>query len=334
MATATLTAIQNKVRRLTRSPSTNQLADTTLNEYINTFILYDMPQELRLFSLHKVYKFVLTPFQDTYNLNTLTTDSGETLSNVLLDINPPFYVDGYKTYYAQSREAFYNVYPFNIQTVQIATGDGTQGPFTGSITNVGINSNGSPPNTGPYILPNSVMISCLTTSNGKLAVSDNGSGTLSGNGSGTINYYTGAYSVTFDDNTLSGQPINVHMNLYTANRPSAVLYYDNTFVFRPVPDQPYTINFEYYALPTELSTSSDVPNLKEWWQYIAYGAAIKVLQDRMDMETVASIMPEFKKQERLVLRRTLVQNSTQRTATIYSEQAGLYGAFDFYYNRF
>jgi len=39
----------------------------------------------------------------------------------------------------------------------------------------------------------------------------------------------------------------------------------------------------------------------------------------MDMESVALLMPEFKKQECLINRRTIVQYASQRTATIYTE---------------
>ena len=78
--------------------------------------------------------------------------------------------------------------------------------------------------------------------------------------------------------------------------------------------------------PSELLNGAQMPELSEWWQYIAYGAARKVLQDRMDMDTLAMIEPEYKKQESLVLRRTIVQQTTQRTSTIYTEQtAGAYG---------
>jgi hypothetical protein len=80
--------------------------------------------------------------------------------------------------------------------------------------------------------------------------------------------------------------------------------------------------------PTELLAANTSPDIEQWWQYIAYGAAKKILEDRMDMETVAKIAPEFKMQERLALRRTLVQNKSQRTPTIYTEQASLGADFD------
>jgi hypothetical protein len=42
----------------------------------------------------------------------------------------------------------------------------------------------------------------------------------------------------------------------------------------------------------------------------------------MDLESVQQIMPEFKMQEKLVLRQTIVQNSNERTATIFTESVG------------
>lgn len=47
----------------------------------------------------------------------------------------------------------------------------------------------------------------------------------------------------------------------------------------------------------------------------------------MDIDSVALIEPEYKKQEALVLRRTIVQNTTQRVATIYTEQVSITGSY-------
>ena len=71
-----------------------------------------------------------------------------------------------------------------------------------------------------------------------------------------------------------------------------------------------------------LLTSGQSPQLEEWWQYIAYGSAKKIFEDRLDMESVQMIVPEYRKQETLCLRRTIVQYTNERTATIYTEQAG------------
>ena len=73
----------------------------------------------------------------------------------------------------------------------------------------------------------------------------------------------------------------------------AVLFYDDAFIFRPVPDQPYRAQVQVYIQPTQLLEEGS-PQLYEWWQYIAYGAAKKIFEDRTDFESVQTLMPEFK----------------------------------------
>ena len=85
----------------------------------------------------------------------------------------------------------------------------------------------------------------------------------------------------------------------------------------------YDVTIECNVQPTEILAFDQSPDLEQWWQYIAYGAAKKVLEDRTDMETVQLLMPEFMKQQQLVLRRTLAQQGDQRASTIYTDQSGL-----------
>ena len=67
----TLAAIQQKVRRLTRCPSENQLTTDDLNNYINTFVIYDFPEQLRTFNLRQQFTFTCNPFQDVYYTNEI-----------------------------------------------------------------------------------------------------------------------------------------------------------------------------------------------------------------------------------------------------------------------
>lgn len=94
---------------------------------------------------------------------------------------------------------------------------------------------------------------------------------------------------------------------------------------RPIPDQVYKIEIEVQERPTELLSASRSPELEQWWQYIAYGAAKKIFEDRTDTDSIQVIMPEFKQQERLVLRRTINQQTQNRVQTIYTEQTDLFG---------
>jgi hypothetical protein len=109
MANSTLQAIQTKVRRLTRSPSLSQISDNQLNEYINTFILYDFPEHLRLFSLRTVLTFYTQPGVDTYETNTTDpTDPLYNFKNKYTTVNPPAYIAGYQALWSQSKDQFFD----------------------------------------------------------------------------------------------------------------------------------------------------------------------------------------------------------------------------------
>lgn len=355
-----LTQIQQKVRRLTRTPSTSQLSDAELNNYINTFVVYDFPEQLRTFNLRKSFTFYTNPGQDVYNTD-IASFAGATnnllynFQNLYITVHPPMYVSGFQGFYSQSREQFFGIYP-QVRNILFTglNGDGTPGPFTGVINTQ--QTLPSPANNQLLgLLQGHVLFDCVGTNGIGLSLVDvpvvdpvTGYKTVNGNlydpnsaayqaaiqtpptvvtAANTINYLTGVFTITFSANTLANAPINsqtVPMNLA---RPQAMLYYNNQFTIRPVPDQSYPVNFEVYQRPTALLAVGQAPELEEYWQYLAYGCAKKIFEDRMDMDSVQMIMPEFKTQERLVLRRTLVQHSNERTATIYTEQvSGMYGS--------
>lgn len=355
-----LTQIQTKVRRLTRNPSPSQLSDAELNNYINTFVVYDFPEQLRTFNLRKSFTFYTNPGQDVYNTD-IASFSGATTNllynfqNLYMTIHPPVYISGFQGFYSQSREQFIGIYP-QVRNILFTgfNGNGTPGPFTGVINT---QQNLFPPlpnNQLLGLLQGHVLFDTLGTNAIGLSLVDvpvvdpaTGYKTQNGNlydpnsaayqaalqtpptvvtANNTINYITGVYTITFSANTLVGAPINSQTVPQNLGLPQALLYYNNQFTVRPVPDQSYPVNFEVYQRPTALLAAGQSPELEEYWQYIAYGAAKKIFEDRLEMENVNLIMPEFKAQERLVLRRTLVQHSNERTATIYTEQTGgMYG---------
>lgn len=309
-----LTNIRTKVRRLTRSPSTAQLTDADIDNYVNNFVLYDFPEHLRLFKLRTEFTFFTQPFIDTYSTNTtVATDPLYNFKNQYISVHPPVYIAGYNSFYSQNPEQFYAIYPI-INTIQSIgpTGDGVTTNFTGTLANI-------------PVLRNNVLFSSVDVNNNGLALIDDGAGNLIVPNNilvmmGTINYVTGAFNLTFPTAPASGQTINSQTVPYVASQPQALMYYQDTFTVRPVPDQPYRIMMEVYIRPTALLAGTDMPDLSEWWQYIAYGASKKVFEDRMDLESVSLIMPEFKKQEMLIQRRTIVQYTNERTATIYTDQ--------------
>lgn len=360
MADSTLSAIRTKVRRLTRSLSEAQLSTAQLDEYINTFVLYDFPEHLRTFNLRVTYSFYTNPGQDEYPTDTLSfagavNNALYNFQNRYLTIHAPIYISGYQAFFSQSREQFYGIYPIINSVAQTGlTGDGLTQIFSGVVNTTQANP-GPAQQINQGLLQRNVLFTSIGTNGVGLAMADvpvvdptSGYKTQEGNlydvnsaayqaalvtpptvvdATNTINYLSGAFTVTFSAPPDSGIPINSQTVPVVLTLPQALLYYGNTFIVRPVPDQSYKVNFECYIRPTELLTANQSPNLEEWWQYIAYGASKKIFEDKMDLESVQMIMPEFKQQERLCLRRTLVQYTNERTATIYTEQTQTSGGY-------
>lgn len=321
---STLANIQTKVRRLTRTPSQNQMTDAELNNYINTFVLYDFPEHLRMFSLRTNLTFYCQPYIDIYTTNTTNPDDPlYNFSQKYISIHEPVFIAGYQVFYSQSQEQFNGIYPIisNIASIGVA-GDGLTANFAGMLSQSAI-----------PIMQNRVLFSSVDINNNGIALVDEPQSASIGNLydsndiptgplRGRINYITGAYTLNFDPTTPPGvnAAINSQTVPYVPNRPQALMFYQNTFTLRPIPDQPYRIDMETYIRPAELLATNQMPELSEWWQYIAYGASKKVFEDRMDMDSVNMIMPEFKRQESLILRRAIVQQTNERVATIYTEQ--------------
>jgi hypothetical protein len=351
MADSTLNAIQLKVRRLTRSPSQSQITDAQIDEYINTFILYDFPSQLRLFSARQTFTFYTIPNVDQYATNTTYANNPlYQFQQKYITVHEPLYIGGFRAYYTQSRDEFYGMWPQINAQIQIGVGDGVTTTFSATAQTTFIE---------PPFIQNNVTFSATAADNSALTMVDVpvvdavGNPTMNGNlyvpgfqpatpptvviPSNTVNYLTGAYTITFaNDQNMETAPsgssllTNPSQNQifaqtipYLASIPTSMLYFDNMFTLRPVPQISYPVQMEVYVRPTQLISDEQSPQLEQWWQYIAYGAAIKVLQDRTDLDTVQLLMPEFKEQERMVLRTTLVQEATQRASSIYQQQTSL-----------
>ena len=345
VATSSLNTIQQKVRRLTRSPSESQLTTDDLNQYINTFVLYDFPESVRLFNLLTTFEFFTEPYKDTYTFSTDPADPLYDFENRFITVNPPIYIAGWQAEFYEDRTKFFGLYPLLESIASIGTtGNGSTQTFSGVVT---ANQAIIPPalnnNTqGTILLRENVLFSSVDNNNAGLAMIDYPINPTFGNlyvpgGAPTsttvqdpnnyINYLTGQFVVTFVNAPQVGFAINSQTLPLQPSIPRSMLFYDGQFTLRPVPDQPYRVQMEVFQRPTELLSGSQNPNLNEWWQYIAYGCAIKVFQDRMDLDSVNLIMSEFKHQESLILRRTIVQQTSQRTATIYTDNYGNSSAY-------
>lgn len=299
---ATLTDIRLKVRRVTGLASSNQITDAELDDYINTFYLYDFPEHLRLINLKEVYTFNTQPDIDRYAF-TLN-------SNV--SIEGPAYVSGYPIQIFQDRELFFSYYSnANRMYVQtLTTGTGIAGPYAGTITAI------------PVLRDQRVLISTVDNAGNALSALDDGTGTFVGNvvAGSTINYLTGAIAnLTWTGAIAAGDVITVQSINYQAARPQAVLFFNDILQLWPVPDMAYKFDINTYITPTALAAVIDEPVLQEWWQLIAYGAALKIFADKLDMENYGKVNVFFNEQKKLVERRTLKQISINRVSTIYSD---------------
>ena len=328
---STLAQIRTKVRRLTGRPSPQQITDAQIDDYINTFYLYDMPETLRLVTQESVFEFMTEANVSEYDLNTLPIWTGvqnEPAVDIYLTIKPPAYIAGYQSFWSQDREQFFRGYPELAQIKSTIEGDGTPGPYTVNFANT-------------PLLQRQVTVGAIDTTDTAVNCRDVPTTRTSGTWevinsntviNGSINYLTGAVDVTFNTNIPAGNTVTFTAVPYQPSRPLAILFYQNILTLRPVPDQSYLVKLNAYKRPTALLSSGESPELQQWWQYLAYGASKKIFEDSQDPEGLRAIAVGLNEQERLVLRRTLVIRTTQRTATIYTEMTGFpYGNFN---NRF
>ena len=360
---ATLQDIRNKIRRITARPNDNQITDSQIDDYINTYYIYDMPEQLKMESFRTTWQFVTQPNIMTYNMPVDT----------YLQSTVPVYIAGYQCVMTQNRESFYRYCPnLNFMQQAISLGNGGNGsivPYIGTLSSVPImagfpqnfdsTSPGQPP---PMSLFNwRVMFSAPNTTGGMSILVDSGPSTADKTigylydpeldlydptggitWRGTINYITGAYVLGnivnvlgFRDSVPNGASINVQYTPYVASRPQNVCVFQDQILLFPIPDQAYTVSFEVYQKPTaffwDLSDplnpvpppGTSTPQLKELWQLLAYGAADKIFADNADFENLGKFRPLLEEQMKLCMRRTIGQYSSERAATIYTEQTGL-----------
>ena len=140
----------------------------------------------------------------------------------------------------------------------------------------------------------------------------------------TINYLTGTITnLYFPVNIPSGTNINVQGLYFQSGLPRGILFYNNILTFRAPPDTQYLVELDAYLSPTAfLNTNSAIP-FGYMAEYIARGAARKILSDTGDVEQFMFYEPLFKEQELLVWKRSQRIWTGTRTQTIYSQGVGM-----------
>lgn len=144
----------------------------------------------------------------------------------------------------------------------------------------------------------------------------------------TINYITGQVQVTFPVIIPNGNNINAQVFFYQTGLPRSILFYNNTLTLRSPPDQQYLVQLDAYLSPAAfLNTEAAIP-FGYMAEYIARGAARKILSDTGDIEQFQFYEPLFKEQELLVWKRSQRQWTANRTETIYSQGFGQGAGFN------
>lgn len=141
----------------------------------------------------------------------------------------------------------------------------------------------------------------------------------------TVDYSNGTANVTFTDPTSgtpvvipSGNAIQAQCYFFQQGIPRAMLFYNNMIKLLPPPDKSYLIEVAAYLTPSAFLSSEQAVPFGYMSEYIARGAARKILSDTGDVEQFMFYEPLFKEQENLVWKRSQRQFTSTRTQTIFS----------------
>ncbi len=374
MTTWDLSRLRYTVRKLTGKFDVNQLPDTSplsgqvsvqnppgVDDYINDYYLYDMPEDLRTLKLRDFYTFSTIPNCGTYSL-----------PQTIYDVYPPIYVDNYQFNWYQYPNEFYQVWP-ELNFINQFPADSTTATQTFTLSQ-------TPIQQGTLVIgliPNQTTFTAFETFRDAdspvpldipIQQVFNNPGVLTGSfgGTGTINYLTGAVSVTYANGAPpAGSTITAHYHPYVASRPRDILFWQQQLFIRPIPNDIYLVKVMAYMMPTTVlsaatnatvfpastvlqpgTTNTSPPavdtvtitgfagspaapagmtnlsSMNEFWQLISYGAAIKILTEEGDWTEVAALQTIYEKQKNLAQRRTLRQLAHQRIPTVYSTNGG------------
>lgn len=321
--------IINYVRRIVKTPSDLALPDSLIIDYINRFYTYDAPARLQLFELKTKYNLITTKYIDQYNL-PYNSDNNLQYQGL---INPVF-VDGVQVPLTISRQGFFNTWPnldFNQRPV-VGDGGTTYTFITSNMPllrgHLDVQGNLDP----------AVYITAFDVNNNQQVITDSGTftvldqnvGNLIGDvgiGVNTINYVTGAVNVTFAAGIPVGHHIHIKYISLIRGVPRGVLFFNNIITLRPVPAGAYLVEFDAYLTPAAFLNTAEALKFGYMSEWLARGAARKILSDVGDTEQFSFYEPFFREQEMLVLRRTDRQNSIDRVPTIYSQGGYGYGSY-------
>jgi hypothetical protein len=341
-ADSTLVAIRTKVRRLVAAANESALPTSTIDQYINTYYNNDFPYTIKIDQQRQVYTFFTQPYIDRYPIDV----------NYWQGLRAPVYFEGILGSFYKDRQQFYNIWPRFPTKFQPISGNGRttsfsfqiQGPFlskevvlggtdaNGAAISVNDDGNGNlqlmvpnpvvsvPLQYNPALAPPMAPIPGQfnrNTQNPGL-INNNTQTTPYTMGIGTVNYVTGQFNINFPVAPAAGTQMTLWVSQYQTGRPYCLLFWNNELTIRPVPKLIHKVEVEVYQTPVQFMSSTDSPILNQWWQLIAVGAAIKILEDRQDMEGVENMRELYFKQQDAVLERQGVEEIFQPNTNLFN----------------
>lgn len=135
----------------------------------------------------------------------------------------------------------------------------------------------------------------------------------------TINYLSGDINVTFSTPPADGANINVQCYFFQSGLPRAILFYNNVLTLRSPPSQQFLVELDAYLSPSAFLSSNDALQFGYMAEYLARGAARKILSDTGDVDQFQFYEPLFREQELLVWKRSQRQWTATKTQTLYSQ---------------
>lgn len=349
----TLANAITKTRKLTGSSNSFQVTDSYIVQQMHSFYSYDLPAKFRSLKLKDVYTFTTNVGQDVYPFNselyiTVNNPCYCAKREIKLFHNP------WSFYAANYNWQQYTTFATGDGTTGPYSGYTTAYPMIASVNN----DPGTQTNPNLFFpqsrVQNILITANVTGTNGvgqTQNVTDDGQGNLiqifqtsnSGNqeygwtyyrqyasstptvaGNATINYATGEITdVVFAEAIPSGTAINIQYNPKQFSIPLAIMNYQNQLTLSPVPDRGYTIELSCYRQPIQALIAQDMtgnPELSEWWEILAVGAAKKIFEERLDSDGVIFIDKMLKERYDIIETRTYAQIGQERINTIYTDQ--------------
>ena len=329
------------------------MTDEYIVQQMHSFYSYDLPAKFRSLKLKDVYTFDTNVGQDVYPFNselyiTVNQPCYCAKREIKLFHNPwNFYGVNYNwqqyTNFASGDGTMGPYTGFTTAFPLISSVNNDPGPqgnrnlfFTqGRVQNILITANVIGPN-GVGQTQNVTddgqgnLIQILDTSNdtnqeyGWTYYRQYASSTPTLPGNATINYQTGEIvGLTFAEAIPEGTPIQIQYNPKQFSIPLAIMFYQNQFTLCPVPDKGYTIELTCYRQPIQALLADDMsgnPELSEWWEILAVGAAKKIFEERLDSDGVMFIDKMLRERYDIIETRTYAQIGQERIPTLYTDQ--------------